>query len=99
MPNVIRGADCQAPVSRRRMDINLLEWRRVKYFSVRDAIKSDTTGETNGLERGSLGKLFQHAEINFFEPRLQRTSLSRHVEKACRANRAQGRLSRRWCRF
>src|SRR5205823_14028578 len=40
MPDVVRGADCQASISCRRMNINLLERGCVKYFSVRDAIES-----------------------------------------------------------
>src|SRR5258708_2862425 len=74
MPHVICGAHREARVPRRRMNVDLLERSRIKNFPARHAIESHTPGETNGLESRSLGKLFQHAEINFFEPRLQRTS-------------------------
>src|SRR5256884_538322 len=56
------------------MHVHLFERRRVKDFSIRDAIESPAACQTNGLEPCSLRKFFQHAEINFFEPRLQRTS-------------------------
>jgi len=56
------------------MNVDLLERCRVKDFPVRHAIESHATCQANGLEPRSLGKLFQHAEINFFEPRLQRRS-------------------------
>src|SRR5438309_2181958 len=56
------------------MYVHLFERRGIKDFSIRDAIESHATGKTNGLEPCSLRKFFQHAEINFFEPRLQRTS-------------------------
>src|SRR5712692_10230913 len=55
------------------MNVDLLEWRRIEDFTVRHAIESHATGKTYGLEPGSLAKLLQHAEINLFEPRLQRT--------------------------
>src|SRR5260370_1157475 len=74
MPDVVRGADGQAPVSCSRVNVDLVKRCRVKYFSVRHAIESHPTGKANGLEPRALGKLFQHAEINLFEPRLQRTS-------------------------
>src|SRR5260370_16835587 len=66
MPHVICGAHREARVPRRRMNVDLLERSRIKNFPARHAIESHTPGETNGLESRSLGKLFQHAEINFF---------------------------------
>src|SRR5713101_1226572 len=72
MPDVERGADCQSRVSRRRMNVNVFERCGVKDFSVRHAIESDAACETHGFEPGSLAEFFQHAEINFFKPRLQR---------------------------
>ena len=56
------------------MNVDLLEWSRIKNFSISDAIKSHAAGKTNGFESCSLARLFQHAQINLFEPRLQRTS-------------------------
>src|SRR5439155_21665008 len=56
------------------MNVNLLERRRVKNFPVRHAIESHAACQTHRLESGSLAELFQHAEIDLFEPRLQRTS-------------------------
>src|SRR6266700_7790287 len=73
MPDVVRGADRQSCVSRCRMDVNLFERCGVKDLSVRDAIESHAACETHGSEPGSLTEFFQHAEIDFFEPRLQRT--------------------------
>src|SRR5436853_7177229 len=56
------------------MNVNLLERRRVKNFPVRHAIESHAACQTHRLESGSLAELFQHAEIDLFELRLQRTS-------------------------
>src|SRR5260370_35934 len=47
MPDVVRGADRQATVYRRRMNVDLLERRRVKNFPVRDAIESYATGKAH----------------------------------------------------
>src|SRR5205807_8845692 len=56
------------------MNVNLLERRRVKNFPVRHAIESHAACQTHRLESGSLSELFQHAELDLFEPRLQGTS-------------------------
>src|SRR5437660_7883539 len=74
MPYIKRGTHGEARVSRCWMNVDLLEWRRIKNFSVRDAIKSHATCKTNGLKPSLLAKSFQHAEIYFFKARLQRGS-------------------------
>src|SRR5690242_6492911 len=73
------------------MNVNLLEWGRIEDFSVGHTIERHTSRQTNSLHSCSLREFFQHAEIDFFQARLERSSqvamalLQRLVRRARRA--------------
>src|SRR5256885_14503924 len=56
------------------MNVNLLKRRGVKNFPVRHEMEGPPACKTHRLQSGSLAELFHHAQIDLFEPRLQRTS-------------------------
>src|SRR5712691_2437203 len=56
------------------MDVDLFERRRVKDFSIGNTIEGHAACEAYRLEFRAFSKLLQHAEINLFEARLQRSS-------------------------
>src|SRR5205823_13898987 len=73
MPHEERGSDGKSAISRSRMNVNLLEWRGIKDFSIRHAIESHTASQANGFQSCPVRKSLQHAEIDFLQPYLQRS--------------------------
>src|SRR5580704_14330915 len=61
----------QAAIACRRMNVHLLETRGIEDFAVGHAIKSHSPREAHRFQARALRKLFQHAKIDFLEPRLQ----------------------------
>src|SRR5580704_13335448 len=74
MPDVVSGSDREARIARRRLHENLFERSAVENLSVRHAIEGDAAGQTHGFQSSAFGQLFQHAQIDLFEPRLQGSS-------------------------
>ena len=71
MPDVISRSDGEARVARRGLHENLFERSAVENFPVRHAIEGDAARQTHGFQSRAFGQLFQHAQIDLFEPRLQ----------------------------
>src|SRR5208282_1138284 len=72
MPNIVGCANSEPRISGRRMNVNLFESRGVEDLPVSYTIKRDSTREAHRFQSGSLCKLFQHAQIDFLKPCLQR---------------------------
>src|SRR5579859_5851179 len=91
VPHKEGGSDGKSAVSGRGMNVNLLEGRRIKNFSIGYAVECHASRQANGFHSRSVREFLQHAEVDFFEPRLKRSRqvamalLQRLVRRARRA--------------
>jgi hypothetical protein len=61
------GADGEARVASRGLNVNAFERRLIENSAVGDAIEGDAARETNGFESGARMEASQHFEENLFK--------------------------------
>jgi hypothetical protein len=71
MPDIEGGSDSQARISRRRLDVDGIEWCLFENLAVYDAVKSYPTGQTEFFESRKPVESIEKEKHRLFQPGLK----------------------------